>query len=151
MPNFEQDIDNGFRSALTRWASEIDIAVDYSQLTLLEEHRSLTLVVLGDYEARSGHLGRLGVTMFAEWVAIAAIIRIAHDEPPLQRDHLDAFLPAATEMLNTAFCHPPMYLGEELPTVGGLWPSGTANVVESDEVAESELHFPKAPEAGAPS
>jgi hypothetical protein len=62
--------------------------------------------------------------MFAEWVAVAAIVRIAHDEPPLQRDDLDAFLPAAIRILNTAFCPPPTDRPGGLPTVGGLWPSG---------------------------
>lgn len=121
MPDFEQDVDDGFRSALTHWVSEMDVIVDDSQLAPLEEPRSLTLAVLGDYEARSGHVGRLGVTMFAEWVAMAAIVRIAHDEPPLQRDDLEAFLPAASGFLNTIFCGPP---NSPPATVGSFWPSG---------------------------
>jgi hypothetical protein len=121
MPDFEQDVDDGFRSGLERWGEEIGVTVDDSLLPLLEEPRRLALAVLYDHEARGGHLGRPGVTMFAEWVAVAAIVRLAHGETPVQRDDLDTFLPPAIEFLNTAFCPPPK---SKLPTVGGVWPSG---------------------------
>ena len=123
----------------------MDIIVDDSRLAPLEEPRSLALAVLDDYEARSGHLGRLGVTMFAEWVAVAAIVRIAHDEPPLQRDDLEAFLPAASGFLNTVFCPPPTGPRDELPTVGGSWPFG--DEVRKGEVTEvGELETAAQPE-----
>ena len=136
MPDFEQDIDDGFRSGLARWGPEIGITIDDSLLTPLEEPRSLALAVLDDYEARGGHLGRPGVTMFAEWVALAAIVRLAHNEPPLQRDDLDTFLPAAIEILNTLFCGPPR---STPPSVGGSWPSGIdVSEREANEVQEIE-------------
>jgi hypothetical protein len=74
--------------------------------------------------------------MFAEWVAMAAIVRIAHDEPPLQRDDLEAFLPAASGFLNTLFCGPP---GSPPTTMGGIWVSSVPKF-EATEVAAQAPH-----------
>jgi hypothetical protein len=141
VPDFEQDVDDGFRSALERWGPEIGVTIDDSVVAPLEEPRYLALAVLNDYEAHDRYLGRPGVTMFAEWVAVAAMVRVAHNEPPLQRFEIDAFLPAATEILNTAFCRPP---SGERHAVGGFWPTG-------DDAQEREAtHLPES-EAGASS
>jgi hypothetical protein len=109
-------------------------------LASLEEPRRLVLAVLDNYEASGIHLERPGVTMFAEWVALAATVRLVHIEPRLKRDDIEAFLPAAVEMLNTLFCGPPKYAQ---PEEGGFSPSGkperkTAIMPELDTPAQQE-------------
>ncbi len=107
MPDFERDVDEGFTRGVARWDSESGTTVEDSLLPQLQEARSLALTALYDYEERNRQLGQPGVSMFAEWIALAAIIRAAHHEPPLQENDVEMFLPAAVGILNTLFCPPP--------------------------------------------
>jgi len=104
MPDYGPRVDEGFDAGVARLQVEVDEQI-HADLTTAHDMAVASLV---RFEQQSGPLDDPGVGMFAEWVAAATIVRRVHDEPPLEPDDIDAFLPNAVQFLNTLFCPPPV-------------------------------------------
>jgi hypothetical protein len=104
MPDYRPRVDEGFNAGVTR----LQVEVDEQMRADLTSAFHMAVEALERFDQQNRPLGDPGVSMFAEWVAAAAIVRRVHGEPPLVPDDLDAFLPSAVKFLNTLFCPPPV-------------------------------------------